>query len=105
MWFFLPEEPCHNMQVFKCVCACVYVNTCVCVCVCVCEGHLINKVNWLILPQELAIRSTVTSFSRKSIVMGPFMSQKTMNMTFFTDHYTSPTTNLFFRQTSPYQMN
>ena len=42
---------------------------------------------------------TVTPFTGKSILMGPFMSQKTVNMTFFTDNCNQ---NFFFAGESVY---
>ena len=43
------------------------------------ESHSINKVNF-----ALGVSCKKHSFSRKSIVIGPFMSQKTVCITFFT---------------------
>ena len=65
----------------------IYMCVCVCVCVCVCKGHSINKVKFY---QEEAL-FTIERFSKKSIVLGPFMFQKIDSMTFFTDCFTLKT--------------
>ena len=49
------------------------------------KGHSINTLNFAL--------STVAPFSRKSIIRSPFMFQKTVRMTSFTD---SCTRNIFF---------
>ena len=45
------------------------------------KGHLIDKVN---IAKGIGNRKHYLPFSKKLIVMGPFMSQKTVSMTFFT---------------------
>ena len=54
----------------------------------------IIQTRW-IFPKELAVGSTVYSstFFRKLLVIGPFMTQNTVSMTFFTDCYSQ---NFFF---------
>ena len=61
--------------------------------VCLYVGHSINKVKYCLGGWQEEALCTVAPFSRKSIEMGPLMSQKTVSMAFFTDHYTW---NLFF---------
>ena len=68
-----------------CVCVCVFVFTYACG-MCVFELHSVSMV---ILQKELAQRNNVYSrtSSRKSIVIDTFMSQKTVNITYFTDFF------------------
>ena len=49
------------------------------------EGHSINMVKYCLRSWQEEALFTVGPFSRKSIVTGPFMYQKTVNITFLTD--------------------
>ena len=83
-----------NMCVYVFMFICIYVCVCVCTCiymfVYICmymRLRVIQQIIWILL-KELAAFFTEAPFSRKSIVMDPFMSQMTVSMTFFSDHYT-----------------
>ena len=58
---------------------------CVCVCVCVCEGHSLNKVKFALGVVSRNHYLQIHLFSRKLIVLGCFLTQKTVSMIFFTD--------------------
>ena len=51
----------------------------------ICKSFIYIYIYIMVIWIKLAIKSTVASFSRKSIVMSTFMSQKIINITFFTD--------------------
>ena len=73
------------IHIYVCVCMCVHI----CMCVWIYIYIYIYKgqsVRW-ILPQELVIGGSVFSYTffKEINSDGPFMSQKTVSMTFFTD--------------------